>query len=153
MKRSVMRALGILLILAGVLFVLNSFSGITGFAVAELVGKATGSIIGLVFIVGGIVLFLRGQESELVKISDGGVRIIRSKRFNRSIRQLAPKDKKIIERAIRKIGTGCGNEEKLRRGGYGIKATKGGRVIFDYNENKSNAELQNYTPQHKYERL
>jgi len=43
----------------GFLFILNSFSGITGFAVAESFGKNASSVLGFVFVVVGILGFLR----------------------------------------------------------------------------------------------
>ena len=52
------KAAGMISILIGIFFILNSFSGITGFAVAEGIGKGTSGILGLVFVVGGILVFM-----------------------------------------------------------------------------------------------
>lgn len=52
------RLFGLTLITTGILIVLSSFSGITGFAVFEGVGKNVGSIVGIVLVVVGGILML-----------------------------------------------------------------------------------------------
>jgi len=54
----VLRILGIVLLLLGVFFILNAGSGITGFVVFEDVGKGVSSILGIAFVVGGILLIM-----------------------------------------------------------------------------------------------
>jgi len=61
MKSLTFEILGATSFLIGCVFVLNSFFGVTGFIIAEFVGKRTGSLIGLAFIIIGILLFLRGR--------------------------------------------------------------------------------------------
>jgi len=64
--------LGAFLILLGFFFILNSFSGMTGFAVADNFGKP-GSILGLVLIIVGVVVFVsrrKEKESKLERISN-----------------------------------------------------------------------------------
>ena len=61
MKSLTFKILGATSFLIGCVFVLNSFFGVTGFIIAEFVGKRTGSLIGLAFIIIGILLFLRGR--------------------------------------------------------------------------------------------
>ena len=56
------RGFGVVLFWIGVAFILNSFSGITGYVVAEEIGKSVSSILGLVFVVGGLALFIRGNK-------------------------------------------------------------------------------------------
>ena len=63
MKKILQSILGILFIFTGIVLILNSFSGITGFVVFENISKNTGSIFGIVFIVVGALLFvIRGEE-------------------------------------------------------------------------------------------
>ena len=49
--------IGTLSLLIGVFLILDSFSGITGNVVSEQTGRGIGSFLGLVFIVGGLLLF------------------------------------------------------------------------------------------------
>ena len=69
MKSYTLKILGIISFLIGCVFVLNSFSEITGFAITESFGKGMSSILGLVFILGGIVLFLLERESKYNEIA------------------------------------------------------------------------------------
>lgn len=62
------KIIGTTLILIGFLFILNSFPGITGFAVAESVGNGVSGILGLVFVVGGVLVF--NLENQLKKIEN-----------------------------------------------------------------------------------
>lgn len=65
MKSEFQKISGIILIAAGIVLVLNSSPGITGFIISEFISRGASSALGLVFIVGGILLFLRGKESNL----------------------------------------------------------------------------------------
>lgn len=58
MKKRVMKYLGLFFLVIGFIFILNSFFGITGYAIIEDASKGTSSILGYVFIVIGTVLFL-----------------------------------------------------------------------------------------------
>ncbi|HLC87302.1 MAG TPA: hypothetical protein VJH65_03455 [Candidatus Nanoarchaeia archaeon] len=55
---------GVFLFWIGVLFVLNSLSGITGYAVVEGIGKTSSSFFGLGLILLGVVLFLSAGSLE-----------------------------------------------------------------------------------------
>lgn len=57
MKKGFVYALSGFLVVSGMLLVLNSFSGITGYSVFGDVNRTAGSIIGIVFVIGGIALF------------------------------------------------------------------------------------------------
>jgi len=141
------RYLGIALLLIGAVLLVNSF-GITGFAILEGAGKTMGSVLGIVFVVVGILLIQSRRrvekESELVRY----VEIIRTKSFNRSVRGHEGEAKN----AIAKIGTGMGGEHKLITGDYSIRATKGARVVFAYNKNHTEATLKRYLSAHEYDR-
>jgi len=65
MKFRLKRAVGVLLFWIGVVFILNEFSGITGYIVMEN-AKGFGSIFGLIFIIGGLALFLEKSKLELI---------------------------------------------------------------------------------------
>jgi hypothetical protein len=96
---------------------------------------------------------IQRQEKEIDtgETSDGGYRIIRTKRFMRDIRRHDPD---IIQRAIEKIGTGLANEERLKgRDDWSIRTTQAGRIIFDRDEGTKTAKLKRYTPSHEYDRV
>lgn len=57
------KVIGIILIIVGFVFVLNSFSGITGFVIAESVGKGISGVLGLVLIIGGALIFMGGKRN------------------------------------------------------------------------------------------
>ena len=63
-KNKIMKLLGITLIFIGFLFILNASSGITGFAVAESIGRGISGIIGLVLIIGGVVVFISANNKK-----------------------------------------------------------------------------------------
>jgi len=54
MKRRAWKYFGVLLIVAGFILLLNSFSGITGFVVFEGVSSRVGGIVGIVLVLGGV---------------------------------------------------------------------------------------------------
>jgi len=62
------RVIGVLLVVVGVVFILNSLSGVTGFAVLEdvigQVGDTWSLVGGLVLVVGGVLVFASGREEE-----------------------------------------------------------------------------------------
>ena len=62
--RKVLVLSGIISIIIGFLFILNSFSGITGFAVFDDLGRGKSSIIGVVLIIAGIVLLSARRDYE-----------------------------------------------------------------------------------------
>jgi len=66
MKRVLQSTLGILFIFVGIILILNSFSGIAGAAIfnLEIIGKNTGSIFGIVFIIVGAILLVTREERE-----------------------------------------------------------------------------------------
>lgn len=85
-------------------------------------------------------------QSQLERSSN--VHVIRTEHFERAIRNHDPD---IIQKAIDKIGTGKGKEEKLSNGaGYSVRVTKGGRIIFDKIGGK--IELLDYLPKHEYKK-
>lgn len=60
--------LGIVFLVLGIIFLLNPFSGITGFVIFESITKNASSILGLTFFIVGLLLILIGRaekESEL----------------------------------------------------------------------------------------
>ncbi len=63
MNSKLQKNLGILFILIGSIFILNASSGITGFFIIEKIGEGISSILGLIFVALGILLFLRGRDS------------------------------------------------------------------------------------------
>jgi cobalamin biosynthesis protein CobD/CbiB len=66
------KTLGAISFLIGVVLILNSLSGITGFVIAETIGTGISGIIGLVLVIGGLALFMGGRKSlmHLIGIHD-----------------------------------------------------------------------------------
>lgn len=96
------KILGIVLFLIGGFLIFNSFSGMTGFVVAENIEKNISSIIGLMLVIGGIVLFVRGKEGNLaLEIKKSGAIITNPKK-------------------LRKISNKMGYEGRLVKEGYQV---------------------------------
>ena len=92
------KLIGAVLILTGFIFILNSFSGITGFAVAESVRKIPSSIIGIVLIVGGALVFLRGKESNLaLEVKKSGAIITNPGKLKKIAHEMGYKGRKVKE--------------------------------------------------------
>jgi len=131
-KFNLKRFLGVLFFWVGITFMLNSFSGITGYSIVEEIAKPTSSIFGFVFIIVGLVLFLYQQGKEK---AGGGlekkINIIRTKKFEKSIKKKPIKE---IENALKKLGTGLANEEYLKHEDkWSIRIDKGARILYDRN--------------------
>jgi hypothetical protein len=70
LKKRGLRAIGIIYLILGAFFLLNSFQGITGFAILKTIPYSANSIIAIVFIVTGILLLISGgrnREGDLVR--------------------------------------------------------------------------------------
>lgn len=65
MEKRRLKILGAISILIGTFFVLNASSGITGFAIANSVGKNVSGILGLMLVVGGVILFMNKLEDKI----------------------------------------------------------------------------------------
>jgi len=147
MEKRIYRALGTILIIWGVVSLLSSFGSITGYVTLGEFREQASSIIGVLLVIGGIVLIMVGVGEEDL---EGKVRIIKTRRFEKAIRG---HNIKAINRAITRIGTGLGKEEKLvGREDYSIRAGEGKRVIFEYNGDHKIATLTDYTSTHDYKR-
>ncbi len=72
-SKKVFRAFGLLSLFMGIILLFNGFSGLTGFAVFEGIGRTASSILGLVFVILGAILALtvKRSESVLEAILDG----------------------------------------------------------------------------------
>jgi Txe/YoeB family toxin of Txe-Axe toxin-antitoxin module len=149
MNKKHLRFLSLAFFVLGVFFLLNSKIDITG-AVIGLPDISSGfsSILGIAFIIGGFLLFVGGRKG--IREGSGLENMIKTKHFNKSVKGY---EKRLIERAMSKIGTGLGNEEPLK--GYenmwSIKATKGARLIFE--KDGDIITLIDYLPSHEYDRL
>jgi len=60
-RHFIQKVVGIFLSVVGILLILNSVSGITGFVIAEPIEKGLSSVIGLAFVVIGVV-FVRKKK-------------------------------------------------------------------------------------------
>lgn len=93
MKFMKQKAVGVLMILAGVIFVLAGFSGVTGFFILEglknFVGDKIGFVIGLVLVGGGIGIFLLADERVLA--------LLRNYQTRQEARNVANKKRMIDE--------------------------------------------------------
>lgn len=113
------KAAGVILFFIGFIFILNSLSGMTGFAIAESIGKIPSSIIGLIFIIGGILLFVRGKESNLaLEVKKSGAIITDPRR-------------------LRKIANKMGYEGRWVKEGYQVLGKNGRPLTVIPNHNIS----------------
>ena len=88
-----MKLTGVILILIGIILILNSLSGITGFVISESIGTSVSGIIGLAFIIGGVFfLFLssrKQKEGNLAKmVKDSGTIITNPKKLRKISKQM-----------------------------------------------------------------
>ena len=139
---------GIAFLLMGFVFLLNYTSNVTGYAVFSGSDLKQSGYVALWFIASWLVIFLMAGEQR--QSEDGRiVRLVRTSRFDRAVKG---HDMKRIQKAIDKIGTGLGKEEKLAKtGDYSVRESGGGRVIFSYDDTRTVVTLKNYTPEHRYE--
>ncbi len=89
MKKVVLELSGIFIFLIGFGFMINSFSGITGYIISKQFSAEVSSLFGITLIVGGFMLFITGQhqrESKLIVNEKKGIRKIKfaiaTKRIN-----------------------------------------------------------------------
>ncbi len=68
------------------------------------------------------------SQREILSPEKGVLDIKRTNHFNRVIRGY---NERSLDRAIKKIGTGMGKEEKLDDGDWSIRVSKGDRIIYD----------------------
>ena len=66
MRRALFRGFGLALVIWGVALLLLPGIGVTGFTIVEDVGLAARSVLGMVLVVGGVVLFLLGSPLERI---------------------------------------------------------------------------------------
>ncbi|MBI5804297.1 DUF308 domain-containing protein [Candidatus Pacearchaeota archaeon] len=66
MRKYTFRLIGIFFVVIGFVFLLNSFQ-LTGFTIIDDIAQSTSSLMGIVFVIGGILFFVagRGEESDL----------------------------------------------------------------------------------------
>lgn len=134
-----LRILSFLIILTGIISILNSSLKTIIGNVIDGGSSLGGSILGLVLIIGGLVLFLASKKGGR---GDGLVRIISTKRFEKSIKRQPKED---IERALNKLGTGLANEEFLKyEDKWSIRVNKGARILYDRTPNE--ITLYEYVP-------
>jgi hypothetical protein len=141
------RYLTFLFLIIGFLFIINPFQSITGNVILDDIDIKVNYIAGLLFIIGGVILlYVSGEERESVRNKEGKiVSIVKTHAFSKATKK---QDPAIIYAAIQKIGTGLGREEKLKSGGYSIRTSKGGRIV--YNKKGNDYELVDFTHDHKY---
>mgnify|MGYP001591357399 CR=1 FL=1 len=136
------RILGVVLLILGI-FITGSNFAYTGAVIGV---NSSVSFFGIILFIAGIFLLMseRGEPGELE-----GITIIETPRFQRAIKK---HDVDSIRKAIAKIGTGKGKEEKIQDGrGYSIRESKGGRIIFEYKPDHS-VVLLDYSPGSKHYR-
>lgn len=139
---SVKRNFGFLFFAFGILLILNSFHGLTGFVITEKIKEVQGSVFGLMFILGGMFLILMAGLDEKLKI-------IETKRFQKAIKGQPLWS---IQNAISKIGTGLAGEENLRylKRKKSIRTSKRGRILYEIKD--GTVILKEYTPDHRYKK-
>lgn len=91
----------------------------------------------------------KNRNSSSDHATENHLHVVRTDQFERATRG---HDEGAIERAINKIGTGLGKEEKLKHlPGHSIRVSKGGRIIYDKKKDGT-IELRDYLPSHNYAR-
>jgi len=130
------KIIGVVLFLIGAILILNSFSSITGFAVAESIGTSISSILGLVLVVGGIVIFMsRGKEKkELGDLLKRSKVIERKLRFDNISDSLRYTDLKAKEKSSKV------SRYELFRNKNRYLDNKASRCLFDNNIPESSME-------------
>lgn len=119
MKEKFRIGIGTLSLLIGVFLVLDSFSGITGHVVSEQTGKGIGSILGLAFVIGGLLLFaLEIQERR----KEGGL--------ERNLAQEILKSGKVMleTRKLKRLANRMGYDHREVREGYQVLGYGGGPI-------------------------
>ncbi len=145
------RFAGILLLLLGFVLIVNATAvSITGNVIFSEGQAKIGSILGMVFVALGLTIFLVENEGGLERRVEP--EIIRSKTFRKSLKK-HKSELDAINRAVEKIGTGLGKEHPLKgyKSKYSIKASKGGRIVFD--KYKGDIILDRYISDHDYKKL
>ena len=151
MEKGTLVIIATVLTIIGLVFLIDSL-GITGGVISDSVGETTSSILGLIFIIAGIVLFMarKVKESNLVNRTGDNREVDLSDRFMRSIRG---RDINRINAAIKKIGTRKGKEEILQMDPnlHSIRVAKGDRIIF-YRMGEERVQADKYVSAHEYDR-
>ena len=145
MKQNYQKILGIISILTGIILLLNNpILNLTGHAISDSIGKSSGSIFGLMFVIVGILVFM--AKRTLVNITNSGKIINHSNKFLKDIKN---EDWKVINSTLKKIGTGLAKEEYLTYEKHrSIRTDKGNRIHFDYSDNRNKVNLIKYDKKH-----
>lgn len=142
MKKRLIFNIGITLFSLGFIFLLNSLHRITGFVISDSIPEESGSFIGSILILVGLVfLILSARHSSLDSF-------VQSPTFVRHTRKVPPA---LISGALRKIGSGLGHEHVLNgsyQGKFAVRASKSGRII--YHREGERIILDDYLPSHNY---
>jgi hypothetical protein len=64
MAKKLIRAMGIVFVLAGLFFALNSISNFAGFTILEKVNNFVGSFMAIVFVIGGFLIIMSSRKDE-----------------------------------------------------------------------------------------
>jgi len=143
---------GISVFLFGCFVVMSYSYGMTGAVVSDSSFENISPIFGLIFIIGGIILFVEEREDKeggLEQLTGAELPIIKTKHFERATKShYDPR----IAKAIGKIGTGLGKPEILRgalRDYWSIRSSRGGRIIYE--KNRGGIYLIDYLPSHEYD--
>jgi hypothetical protein len=120
MDKKTKRVLGYVAVVIGVVMMLNTFSGITGFVAFNEEGGAIGSVIAVLLIISGIVLVMTGRDN------DGGGLEGEAKKIE--------KIKRSIDQEIRsgKVGKYKDLVRYARRIGYDIEEGSEHMVVEDH---------------------
>ena len=145
------RITGTTLLAIGIIILLNSFQSFTGFVVFDSAEVNYGYFAGLWLIITGILILTEARErSGLETVSRSGIKIEPTRNF---VKEVKRQDMGKINEAIRRIGSGGGYEHRLREGRYAIATSKGGRILFNYNNARTSATLESYSAGHDYKKM
>ena len=114
------KAAALIFMIVGAVLILNSLSGITGFVISESIGTSVSGILGLVFIIGGVLLFVNGREER--KVKEGGL--------EKTARQTKIFKKGQAALNSRAMGTYKDLRKMANQMGYVIKNAKGHYEVY-----------------------
>ena len=141
---------GFVLVLIGI--VLVSFTpSLTGavIGVGKTLGEDVNIVLGLILVLAGLFMLITEREERESGV-EKKVKIVITKNFEDAIKR---HDLKRINAAIAKIGTELGKEHLLSNDEYAINTSKGGRIVYSYNDDHTIATLKGYTtPSHDYQK-
>jgi hypothetical protein len=138
------RGIGLVLICIGVFIIVIQPLSMTGAVIGIESLSGLNVLIGFILLIGGIIFFGVGLEGKVVPAIED---IEKTRQFEKATKGV---DKKMLQRAINKIGRGLGNQKpgRYKEINNSIRVDKGGRIF--YQQIGGRIILTQYTPSSKH---